>query len=424
MIVIMIFAFFYDLILGTLSLPSFGFSYFFKNKYRASLKPRFGFGFPAVDKKNKPLIWIHAVSVGETRAIALLAKMLKEDYTLLISSITETGHEEAKRVLAFADYHVFLPLDLSFIIKPILKRVKPDFVIISETDLWFQFLKASKNNGAKIMLVNGKVSAKSAERLRWVPFFSKRLYDLIDFFSVQNKIYRKRFLALGVPSDKIAVIANLKFDEEFSVFESQELELFKKRVGIDSKDRVLVVGSTHDPEEKMILKVLKPIFEMHPNLKVLIVPRHPERFDEVEKELILQKVGYCRYSKLENCNEKIVLIDAMGLLRKCYSIATIAIVGGSFNDKIGGHNILEPLAYKVPVLFGPYMHSQPDFLEVVLTRQAGVQVKEEWLAEVLNDLLDSSEKRSILGESGFKLISNFKGSTKLTLNLFKSLFVK
>ena len=420
----MIFSFFYDLVLSVLSLLSFGVLYFFKKKYKTSLMQRFGFDFPVVDKKNKPLIWIHAVSVGETRAIASLAKMLKEDYTLLISSITETGHEEAKRALSFADYHVFLPLDLSFIIKPILKRVNPDFVLISETDLWFQFLKASKNNGAKIMLVNGKVSQRSANRLYWVPFFCKKLYGLIDFFCVQNKIYFERFLLLQVPPDKIAVIANLKFDDEFAVLEIQEIELFKKRLGIDSNSKVLVVGSTHETEEKIILNALEPIFKKYSDLKVLIVPRHPERFNEVEKELILLKLPFCRYSKAENCNQKIVLIDAMGLLRKCYSVATIAIVGGSFIARVGGHNILEPLAYKVPVLFGPYMHSQPDFLELVLSHQAGVQVKEEELTEAVNDLLDNPEKRFVLGDSGFKLISQFKGSAKLTLELFKRLFTK
>ncbi len=424
MIGIMIFSFFYDLILSVLSLPSFGFHYFFKKKYRNSLMQRFGFNFPKVDKKNKPLIWIHAVSVGETRAIASLAKMLKEDYTILVSSITETGHEEAKRTLFFIDYHVFLPLDLSFIIKPILKRVKPDFVLISETDLWFQFLKAAKNNGAKTMLVNGKISERSVNRLQRFPFFCNKLYGLIDFFSVQNKIYQDRFLFLGLPPDKIAVIANLKFDEEVAVLDVQEIELFKKRLGIDSNTRVLVVGSTHEPEEKLILNALEPIFKKYSDLKVLIVPRHPERFNEVEKELILQNLPFCRYSKLENCNQKIVLIDAMGLLRKCYSVATLAIVGGSFVRKVGGHNILEPLAYKVPVLFGPYMHSQPDFLELVLTHQAGCQVKEEDLANVINDLLDNPEKCFMLGDSGFKLISQFRGSTKVTLELFRKLFTK
>jgi len=420
----MIFSFFYDLVLSVLSLPSFGFLYFFKKKYRTSLMQRFGFDFPEVDKKNKPLIWIHAVSVGETRAIASLAKMLKGDYTLLISSITETGHEEAKRTLAFADYHVFLPLDISFIIKPILKRVNPDFVLISETDLWFQFLKASKNNGAKIMLVNGKVSDRSAKRLQWVPFFSKKLYGLIDFFCVQNKIYSERFLFLKVPGDKIAIIANLKFDEEVAVLEIQEIELFKKKLGINSNSKVLVVGSTHEPEEKIILNALEPIFKKYSDLKVLIVPRHPGRFNEVEKELILLNLPFCRYSKTENCNQKIVLIDAMGLLRKCYSVATIAIVGGSFIQRVGGHNILEPLAYRVPVLFGPYMHSQPDFSELVLNHQAGVQVKEEDLKNVVDDLLVNPERCFMLGDSGFKLISQFKGSTKLTLELFRKLFTK
>lgn len=421
----MIFSIIYDFIFAfftLLSLPRLLYLYYVKKKYNNSLKQRFGLEFPVVDKKGKPLIWIHAVSVGETRAVISLAKMLKDNYTLLISSITETGHAEAKRSLPFADYHVFLPVDLKFIVNPIVREVKPDFCIISETDLWFQFLRSVKKNGAKTVLVNGKISEKSFQRLKFLAFFCNRLYSLIDFFSVQNELYKTRFCLLGVDENKIAVTGNLKFDEDYKRLNDQEIEAWKDKLGIKPGIDVLVVGSTHYPEEIIVLDALKKITSQYPDLKVILVPRHPERFNAVEKELERRGLDYCRFSKVDVCEAKFVLIDAMGLLRQCYQVAILAIVGGSFTKKIGGHNILEPLGYGVPVIFGPYMYSQPDLLQLVIDYQAGVQINEENLSSEIDSFLGDSEKRCTISANGLKLISDVKGSTKKAFEVCEKVF--
>jgi 3-deoxy-D-manno-octulosonic-acid transferase len=420
----MIFTLFYNFFLCLFCfayLPKFIYLYFSKDKYTSSIKQRFGFDFPIIDKNNKPLVWVHAVSVGETRAVAGLCKLLSKNYTLLVSSITETGHAEAKRALPFADYHVYLPLDLKIIITPIINKVSPEFVVISETDLWYHFLKTAKENGAQTVVVNGKISDKSYTRLKLFTFFTNRLYSLIDLILVQNTHYEKLFKNLGVKS-KLEVTGNLKFDEQYTFLKDRELEVWKKRLGIKDGAQVLVAGSTHDPEECLVLDALKLIWKKHPDLKVLIVPRHPERFDIIEKELIKRGISYCRFSGTLVCDSQVVLIDAMGLLRQCYQVSTLAIVGGSFTEKVGGHNILEPLFFGVPVIFGPCMHSQPDMLKYVLEYEAGLQINEASVASTIDTLLDDGIKREVLAKNGFKLISNFKGSTKNTFEVCEKLF--
>lgn len=402
--------------------PKILYDYFLKKKYRESLKQRLGFDFPIIDKKNKPLIWVHAVSVGETRAVIHLCKLLSKDYTLLISSITETGHAEAKRSLKFADYHVFLPFDFKWIIEPIVNRVKPEFIIISETDLWYQFLSSAKQNGAKTVVVNGKISETSAKRLIFAKFFANSLYGLIDFFCMQSNLYKERFLDLGVPPNKIEVTGNLKFDDDNKRLNENELICWKARLGITPDSKVIAVGSTHDPEETLILDALEGLRKVNSDLKILLVPRHPERFGAIEKSLALRNAPFCRFTKTQNCNTQIVLIDAMGVLRDCYQVADLAIVGGSFTPKVGGHNILEPLGYGTPVLFGPYMHGQPDLLELVLKSDSGVQVADKEIDSAVNSLLNDPKKQLLLKNAGLKLMEEIKGSTKKTFDICEKLF--
>lgn len=423
----MIFSILYDLILTCItivSLPRILYQYFRKKKYKKSFFKRFGYQFPEVDKNNKPLIWVHAVSVGETRAIVNLCKELKDEYTLLISSVTETGHGEALRSLPFANYHVYLPFDFKFVIQPIVEKVRPDVVILSETDLWFHFLQSAKNIQAKILVVNAKISEKSLKRLQKFEFFSKRLFSFVDFFAVQDEIYRKRFLSLKIPESKLFLTGNLKFDQNDLGLDEKLLKLFKDRLGIKHQDKIIVFGSTHDPEESLILDIFEKMCLKYPLLKFILVPRHPERFNIVEKEILKRKIPYDRFSKVETCKERLLLIDQMGMLRDCYQVATIAVVAGSFTEKVGGHNILEPLFYGVPVVFGPFMHSQLELLNLVKTSFAGIQVDQDSLEPVLERLLENPEECRALSEQGLKLISGVNGSTKRTLEVFQKLFLK
>lgn len=409
----MIFRLIYDLALHLLALvmlPKMAYQALVHGKYRKNFFARFGKGFPKIDKKGKPLIWIHAVSVGEVRAIASLAHRFKEDAAILISTVTETGHAEARRHLPFACAHVYLPFDFAYIIKPIVKRIAPDLVMITETDFWLHFQHAVKSCGARLLLVNGKVSTRSYQRYLRFPVLAKYLFAPFDHFFVQGTAYAKRFNHLGIDENKITVTGNLKLDHYKQEAEGTLHHVLK----VEEEDLILTIGSTHAPEEKIFLSLLPDLYKKFPRLKVLLVPRHPERFREVV--LLMQKhhLPFGVYSNRYKLNERLVLIDAMGLLSECYQLSDLAFVGGSLTPRVGGHNILEPSQYGVPVLFGPHMQGQPDFLELVRGYRAGKQVSEHSLQSTLETLLKSKIQRRVLGMNGLKLIRDAQGSLEKT----------
>jgi 3-deoxy-D-manno-octulosonic-acid transferase len=192
-------------------------------------------------------------------------------------------------------------------------------------------------------------------------------------------------------------------------------------LGIKPKDPVLVIGSSHNPEELQLLEVLEEVWKAFPDLKVLFVPRHPERFNEVASILQKHSITFRRLSQKGHAHTSapVILIDAMGLLRKCYQLADIAIVAGSYTVKVGGHNVLEPSWYGVPVVFGPYMHSQPDLVDLMKEYGAGIQVSMEDLQSELIGLLLDSSRRKTLGEAGLRLSSDVHGATGKTCALIK-----
>jgi 3-deoxy-D-manno-octulosonic-acid transferase len=185
---------------------------------------------------------------------------------------------------------------------------------------------------------------------------------------------------------------------------------------------VVVVGSSHNPEESLLLKVMSDVWIKYPNVKVMIVPRHPERFNEVAGILQKNNINFRRLSQKkhdEKSEMPVILIDAMGLLRKCYQMADIAIVAGSYTSKVGGHNILEPSWYGVPVIFGPHMHGQPDLLELVKEYRAGLQVSIDELPAALINLLGQPNECKLLGEAGLRLAGDVHGATGKTWDLIK-----
>lgn len=410
-------------LIGLAALPAFLYELVFKGKYRKSLLKRFGSGFPLIKKGERPLVWIHAVSLGETKAVSALAKKMRTELknpVIVFSTTTETGYVEACRTIA-ADYHVYLPFDFGWVIKPIIRRTAPDVLILCESDFWFNFISTAKAAGAYVALVNGKISRTSTERLKKVPFFAKALFNSIDLLCVQSNLYRTRFESLGILTDKIVVTGNMKFDGDYAKLPATQLQAWRNELGIRPKDPVLVVGSSHHPEEALLLKALSQVWSQFPNLKVMIVPRHPERFNEVAGILQKNNISFRRLSQkhAESSDMPVILIDAMGLLRKCYQLADIAIVAGSYTAKVGGHNILEPSWYGVPVIFGPHMQGQPDLLELVREYKAGMQVNIEELPQVLIKLLDHPQECKELGSAGLKLAGDVHGATGKTWDLIR-----
>lgn len=404
-------------LLALVTLPKMLYQKLSGKKYQNSFSARFGVGFPNISKGNRKLVWLHAVSMGETKALAALAKMIKADLDnpiIIVSFITETGHAEAKRSMPFADHHVYLPFDFYWMIAPIVRRASPDLVILCETDFWLNFLKSCKKNGAVTAVVNGKLSERSMRRFQIWKRFTDALFGQIDKFCVQNALYAERFKQIGVPATKITVTGNLKFDEEYPKKSVEELASWEEQLGIKPGDSVLVVGSTHDPEESLVLDVLEKVWQEFPQLKALIVPRHPERFPIVAELIERRKIPFIRYSQLsaKQGNEKVVLVDTMGLLRTCYQLADLAIVAGSYTARVGGHNVIEPCGYGVPVLFGPHTHTQIELVNLVLDYAAGKQVPPERLADELLTCLRDPTLRKRLGDGGKKLVSDMQGSTR------------
>jgi 3-deoxy-D-manno-octulosonic-acid transferase len=417
------------LILAILAIPKTVYSIVVHKKYRQSLLPRLGIHYPTFHSHSSRSIWIHAPSVGETKAVVAVARELKRLFPnnpLIISSTSETGHAEAKRSLPFADQHVYLPLDFGWVVARIVKKASPGLVILCESDFWYNFLYYAKKKGAALVLVNGKISERSVRRFRRIPFFSKQLFGLLDLLCVQNPLYRTRFMEVGSPSEKINVTGNLKLDEEYPRLSNEEVIQWRQKLGIQSDHKVLTIGSTHAPEEQLSIQILKEIWKHNPQLRTILVPRHPERFKEVGSLLEKERIPWINFSNISRRTgkEQVILIDAMGLLRMCYQLADLAIVGGSFTDRVGGHNILEPCWYGKPVLFGPHMHTQLELVDLMTQYGAGVQVNQDQLSATLERWVTHSQEAQVVGANGLRMVKDLKGSNKRTLSALEPFLIK
>lgn len=394
----------------------------------ATLWRRFGSNkdLPSLPKGKHPVIWLHAVSVGETRAIVPLAKALLElpcKPSLVISSITDTGHAEAKRLLPEAACHLYLPLDLSFCVSRVLSKIRPDLVLLSEGDYWLNFLSKARAQGAHLVVVNGKLSHSSSKWYARLPCFKQALFSLFSLFCLQNDLYKTRFLNLGIPSTQLKVLGNMKFETPpLSLSPSQKTALYKQ-FDLTANHPILVMGSTHDTEETLMLTLCKEVRKQLPNCQFVLAPRHPERCHAVGVEIEANGFICAHYSQLSKTDQvennahqsRILLIDQVGLLRDIYALADLAIVCGSFVKHVGGHNILEPALYGVPVLFGPHMRSQEELTDCVLKAKSGQQVTINELNDTVLRLLKSPQERLCMGEAGKKLLHAQADSMKRTL---------
>jgi 3-deoxy-D-manno-octulosonic-acid transferase len=383
----------------------------FKKKKQKELLRKLGFRqYLPLPPQNKFVIWIHAVSVGETKACQKLIDEIKQkrgDAFIVISSTTYTGHEEAKKSLK-ANSFVYLPFDFSWSVKRALNAFKPKLVIFIETDLWFHFLKYAKQMGAKTALVSGKMSEKSSRRYKKFSFFSKKLFSLFDVIGVQNEPYQDLFIQAGADKRKIFITGNLKWDNKPIFIDENAKIVWKNRLGLENQ-KAIVLASTHDNEEISLLEALVPLIKKDPQIKLLIAPRHPERFKSVYHQL--QKKNFsCSLLSQNNSRSSIIILDQMGILNSIYQIVDLAIVGGSFVP-IGGHNILEPIFYKTPVFFGPYMHAQKEMKKVVLAYEAGDEAHLNNLSQKVEEYFNNRDH-----QNKFE-----KGCTNLTNNLPESL---
>ncbi len=369
-----------------------------KISFRA-LREKLGF---ISSKEIRKSIWIQVVSVGEANLIGNLIKRLKEsqDAPIIISTTTLTGNRIARKRYSHLAKVIFFPFDISFVLERVIRITKPKLFIAVETEIWPNLFYRLEKKKIPIVIINGRISDKAFKHYCLIRPFIRGVLKKCDYIGVQNSLYEKRFIFLGADPKKIIVSGNMKF-ESISIEEDNLRQKQKKYKVILKRDdnKLLVAASTHEPEEEIIVNIYKNIFKSPGGITLLIVPRHPERVPQIEKIIRLASFNPVRMSKVgENLGDKrnIFIDDTIGELIYFYSIADICFVGGSLS-KDGGHNILEPIYFLKPTIFGPNMDNFSDIEEIVLGKGAGIKIRtREELGEVLLGLVSDTALKNNL----------------------------
>jgi 3-deoxy-D-manno-octulosonic-acid transferase len=400
------FCFAVALVLGLLLSP---FLLLCGERFRNGLAQRFGF-YPrglAAALSHPGAIWIHAASVGEVDAARRLAQELRKrlpQRKILLSTFTATGNARARQIGA-ADAVVFLPLDQKWIVRRTLAKLNPSLLIFLETEIWPNLLREAHRKGIPTLLLSGRVSAKGFRRYARLRFFFRRVLQYYSALGMQSQEDAERIVKLGADDRRVFVSGNLKRAPAARRQNGKETAACETRA-TRSDAQVLVVGSSHRGEEEILLKVFAVLKEAFPNLQLVLAPRHPQRFAEVEKLLRTQGFRFERQSERAGrrfFEQDVMLLDTVGDLADFYALADVAFVGGSLIDA-GGHNLLEPARLRKPVLFGPFMGNFKALAEEMKRSGGGIEVNSgEDLIREISALLQDPQKLSAVGEKAYKV---------------------
>jgi 3-deoxy-D-manno-octulosonic-acid transferase len=366
--------------------------------------------------------WFHGVSVGEIhllRQVIAGFRKRRPDWECVISSTTDTGLDEARR--CFPDDHVIVwPLDFSWAVKRALNIVNPRLLVLAEGELWPNMLRAAKARRVPVAVVNGRLSPKSARRYQRLGAFARPMFQCIDLFAVQTDEYADSLKSLGVLATRVAVTGSVKYDGLTCDRENPKTAEMARLFAVDSGDLVWVAGSTQAPEEKIVLSIWDQARKRYPRLRLILVPRQKDRFDEVASLVKRMDLPLVRRSALKDKpanRDSVILADTIGELSAVWGLADVAFVGGSLDGKRGGQNMLEPAAYGSAVVFGPHVWNFRDAASRLVREGGAVQVADaEALEETVLELLADNRKRKQLGTTARKLVISQQGATQRTLD--------
>jgi len=412
------------------------------------LREKFGFLNSAFVPHPSSLIWVHAVSVGEVMAALPMLKSLKKRYPsrgIILSTITDTGQKVAREGAPEDTIIVYLPFDIASILNTVLKKIKPEILIVIETELWPNLFRVFKENGIPVILFNGRISEGSFKGYKKVSFFMKRILSYVDFFGMQGEEYAERIISLGANKSRVKTLGNFKFDTR----PPSQIPKWTKKI----KGPVIIAGSTYEREEEFLTSVYLELKKDFPDLNLIIAPRHPERFKGVEDMLSSKGISFIkrsafstqhlapqpppspsrgegegwgelsnsRHSELSEATDwqtikgMIILLDTIGELSAVYGIADIAIIGKSFKG-YGGQNPLEPAYWEKPILCGPHMENFP-VIKDFYNAGAALEVNEEGLYAKLKELLRSPEKAKEIGSKAQELYRRNAGAVERAMEI-------
>ena len=414
----------------TAALPYFLFQALLHRKYFFSFWERFGVLPEAISLGQKGGIWIHAVSVGEVMAVLPLIQAVQTRWPgrrLVVSTATLTGQTLARKKLPGEIGVLYFPLDWRFTVRQSLDTIQPSLVLIAETEIWPNFLRECGARSIPVLLVNGRLSDRSVSRYRKIKPFMRRVLRDVSFCCMQTELDRDRLLSLGLDPGKVEVAGNLKYEIAAPSSIEARSEAYRRLLGLLPDRFVVVAGSTMKDEEPLVLAAFEALRATCSAAVLVIAPRHPERFGEVEKLLSDRSLEYVKRSDLNTgqsgavLGREVVLLDSMGELATLYAIASVVFIGGSLVPT-GGHNILEPALFRKPILFGPSMSNFREMSEDFLQQDAAVQVKnsEELGRELVRLFLDA-EFRQRVGDRGHAILMANRGAAQRIVSRIESI---
>ena len=416
----------YSLLLIFFSLPWLAIQAVRKGKYREGYAAKF-LGLVPRRKSDRVCVWLHAVSVGEVNLLAPLLRTIRQqrpDWECVVSTTTASGMALAKK--KYADLGVFYcPLDFSWAVRAAMRRIRPSALVLAELELWPNLVRAARENGARVAVINGRLSQRSFAGYRRIRPLAASLLRRIDLLAVQDDAYAERFRSLGAGPDSVHVTGSMKYDGAQTDRANPATQRLAALAGFGGEDIVFLAGSTQEPEEAVAVSVFRQLLPEWPKLRLVLVPRHPERFDSVGRLLDASGIAWQRRTDLDragaNAAARVLLVDVVGELGLWWGTARIAFVGGSLGNR-GGQNMIEPAAYGAAVCFGPNTRNFRDIVAAMLAHQAAVVVADEaGLTQFVRRCLEDPAAADALGQRASSLVKSQQGATARTWALLSGL---
>ena len=412
-------------------LPRFAIDALRSGKYVTGLRERLG-NLPAIHSNGKPVIWLHCVSVGEAQAAQSLVREIANRFpklALVISTTTVTGQQVARELFRDQAAAVFyFPIDWAWTVRRVLRKLQPAAILVMETELWPRLFREARQRNIPVALVNGRISDKSFGRYKRVLPFIHRVLNDLTLAAMQTERDAARIGQLGMPEGQTSVAGNLKFDSASTAFDYAVGNELRDRFGFSVGRPLIVAASTHDPEERAVIDAFRKVRQTHPDARLLIAPRHPERFEEVAASLSNSGFSSARRSapiSVHDFDADVVLLDSIGELRAVYPLADVAFVGGSIAPH-GGHSVIEPGAHGVCTVTGPHTQNFAAVTQALLDEDALIQLRETdepaiELARALTELLSDEARRHAIAERAKAVCDRNRGATDRTLELISHL---
>lgn len=414
-------------------LPYFFIKAILNGKYREGIAERFGFirKEKLLALQGATVVWVHAVSVGETKAVVPVLRLLKAnrpDVKIVFSTVTKTGNRTAEAdCKGLIDCLIYFPLDLSCVVARVARSIAPSTVVIVEKEFWPNFILRMHRAKVPVVVINGAMSDRSFARFKRFGFFFRDVFGKIAYFAARTPEDRDKAIGVGVAAELTANIGNIKFDMKPPALDKEGAAKLASALGIDqtgAKGKIIVAGSTHAGEEEILIRVYRRLAVEQPSLKLIMAPRHPERFAQAEALLKASGLKYASRSKGASQGAAIVMLDTVGELLRVYSFADAAIVCGSLVPGIGGHNLLEPAMLGVPVVYGSHVASYEAMAKLLEAHSSGFRANnEDELYDILRRLLSSPDLAMQAGRDGLRAISENQGAAKKAAEIIAG-FVK